>query len=220
MSKGYNVTDPVSLQDAVMGKLSAKRTRQRVKDKPDKCREADRAALDLAARMDAAADAVLEKPEIPVEGTGGEIVPMEEGGRGVIGAQKSPAMMAIEASIQRASLADEAGIFIEALDAAQSVQAQDAMEKMLAHQLAALHRAGMEMLTRSAKMQDPVESCRLANAASRIMKTYQDGMIALKGYRRGGTQIIKHVHQYTQVQAGGQAIVTGDMGDKGGQSEQ
>lgn len=210
MTKTYDVLAPKSIPDAVMAKLSAKRTRQQVKDNPHADALIDNRALDRADQMDVAADEVLSSHATPISGPGGEIIATEGvGASSMMALTKSPDMLNIEASMMRVELADQAGVFHEALDAAESVDAKDSLEKMLCHQLPALHRLSMEMVIKASTMTDPVEACRLANASARLMDTYQKGMVALKTYRRGGAQVVKHIHQYVQVQAGAQAVVTG-----------
>ena len=95
---------------------------------------------------------------------------------------------------------------------------------MLAHQLAASHRLGMTFIDKATTLlnrfdlaisgQRPVsdaqvnsiEAARLANAASRMMAAYHDGLLALDRIRRGGKQTVKVVHVHQQV-----AVVAGTM---------
>ena len=67
--------------------------------------------------------------------------------------------------------------------------------------------------------QAQVETARLANAAARLMRTYQESMLTLQKIRTGGrqTMVVQHVH----VTDGGQAVVAGSVskGAKGGKSE-
>ena len=53
--------------------------------------------------------------------------------------------MTVDASRDRLELANQAGCLEEALDAAETIDAQNSLEKMLAHQLAASHRSSMKM---------------------------------------------------------------------------
>jgi hypothetical protein len=93
-----------------------------------------------------------------------------------------------EASRDRLGLANEAGSLSLALDAADTIQAQDGLEKMLVHQMAVLHRGMMRATARmdeeldAAARGDPnkreaanVRACRLAAAISRMSATYQQG---------------------------------------------
>ena len=96
-----------------------------------------------------------------------------------------------------------------ALDAVNTIQAENSLEKMLAHQLAAAHKATMEMIgsvvphSRDAAIQN-----RRLNAAARCMTAYQQGLLTLRKLRLGGHQRISV--QHIQVSNGGQAIV-GDV---------
>src|SRR5580765_2737657 len=59
-----------------------------------------------------------------------------------------PDVISVDASEQRAMNARKAGVLSAALDTAKSAKASNSIEKMLCHQLAAVHHAGMEMLVR------------------------------------------------------------------------
>jgi hypothetical protein len=95
------------------------------------------------------------------------------------------------------------------VDAANAIEAGNSLEKMLAHQLAAAHKATMEMIgslvphSRDAAIQN-----RRLNAAVRCMTAYQQGLLTLGKLRMGGHQRISV--QHIQVSDGGQAIV-GDV---------
>jgi hypothetical protein len=61
-----------------------------------------------------------------------------------------------------------------------------------------------------------LRATRLAGAASRLMQTYQQGLLALDRLRTGNKQNI--IVQHVQVNDGGQAVVAGKVnpGPKGG----
>jgi hypothetical protein len=70
-------------------------------------------------------------------------------------------------------LAADAGVLELAADAAESIQAQNSLERMLSHQMAAAHNYGMQLLTRAMDSKHPaVEAARLVNAASRLLEIY------------------------------------------------
>ncbi len=52
---------------------------------------------------------------------------------------KDPDAAALEASIYRIDTLLEAGIFVPAIDAADSISARNSLEKMLVHQITACH---------------------------------------------------------------------------------
>ena len=131
-----------------------------------------------------------------------------------------PNSVSLAASRERmALLADyDVDLMMPALDAAKSIEAANSPEKMLAHQMAALHWAGMKLLARGVRGLDrlpPVEAVRLTNAAARLMDVYQAGFLTLHKIRTGGKQTV--VVQHVQVSDGGQAVIAGNMkaGDRG-----
>jgi hypothetical protein len=135
-----------------------------------------------------------------------------------------------EASRDRLALASQAGSLSLALDAADTIQAQDGLEKMLVHQMAVLHSGMMRATARMNEELDGVidpnkreaanvRACRLAGAITRMSATYQQGLLTLQRKRTGGNQhvTVKHIHQQVNVTEGGQAVVAGDkvMGRRG-----
>ena len=136
-----------------------------------------------------------------------------------------PDCVAIEASRDRLELADKAGALEMGLDLADTIQADNSMEKMLVHQMAAAHNSAMRMAAlinrrlesmaniNQLTMQDierqNIETCRLAGAVTRMMNTFQQGMLTLQRVRTGGEQrVVVEQHQYvTRVEDGGQAVI-------------
>lgn len=96
-----------------------------------------------------------------------------------------------------------------AVDAAESVQAANSLEKMLCHQMAAAHCAAMKLTAKSLDAPLPVEMARLSNAAARMMQVFQEGLLTLQKIRTGGKQTV--VVQHVQVSEGGQAVIAGSM---------
>ena len=138
--------------------------------------------------------------------------------------------MTASASRERLELANAAGSLDLALDVADSIQAQDSLEKMLLHEMAVLHRGMMRAAARmneelyAAAGRDEgrreaanVRACRLAGAISRLSATYQQGLLTLQRKRTGGNQqvTVKHIHQQVNVTEGGQAVVAGDTVTRG-----
>ena len=126
-------------------------------------------------------------------------------------------------------LAHDAGALELALDAADSIDAKNSLEKMMAHQMATVHRAMMKMSALFDDMQHispslmsytakNVERCRLAGAIAKLATAYQTGFIALNRARSGGRQqvTVRHTVQHVQVNEGGQAVVAGKIGGKAG----
>ena len=167
-------------------------------------------------------------------GAGRELIDRENGwnafGVGVVDTVADPDYVTASASRERLELANEAGSLDLALDVADSIQAQDSLEKMLLHEMAVLHRAMMraaacmnEELYAAAGRDEGrreaanVRACRLAGAISRMSTTYQQGLLTLQRKRTGGNQhvTVKHIHQQVNVTEGGQAVVAGDTVTRG-----
>jgi hypothetical protein len=122
-----------------------------------------------------------------------------------------PDLAAVEASFERTRLLIGQGpdVAAMALDIANTIQAGDSSEKMLAHQLAALHKVGMEMIGSVVPHSEyATTQTRRLNAAVRCLLAYQQGLLTLRKLRLGPHQRIsvQHIH----VRDGGQAIV-GDV---------
>jgi hypothetical protein len=78
-------------------------------------------------------------------GAGGELIDIENrwDAVGVVDTVADPDYVTASASRERLELANEAGSLDLALDVADSIQAQDSLEKMLVHEMAVLHRGMM-----------------------------------------------------------------------------
>jgi hypothetical protein len=186
-----------------------------------------------AAEMDEAADKFLAIGSQalhvtgPVKpGNGGEMLvvtrEMHVDVPGLVTVRERPSMLAAEASESRLRLTGNAMVL--AVDTAESIKAANSPEKMLAHQLATLHRLGIlaagkasDLLERHGPLNQAtsVEAARQMNAAARAFGAYQDGFVALDRIRRGGKQTVRVVHQHVAVGPVGQAVVAAG-GVKGG----
>jgi len=121
-----------------------------------------------------------------------------------------PDEIALNASYARTKLAADADVLEMAVDAADSVNAGNSLEKMLAHQMAAAHDLAMKLFYLSTQADlPPLEIPRLANAAARLMEVFQDGLLALHRARGAAKQTI--VVQHVQVTGQGQAVVAGAL---------
>ena len=120
---------------------------------------------------------------------------------------KDGGRVAIDASIDRTDLMLKSNFNIVALavDAADSIKAENSLEKMLAHQMALCHKAAFELMDKSLSQRDTVEQVRLSNAAARLMATFQQGLLTIQRLRNNGNQTVtvQHVH----VEPGGQAVI-------------
>ena len=179
-------------------------------------------------RQRAEADAPGYMAEV---GAGGELIPasiMGENSRALQFADtvQNPNYVTVDASRDRLDLAHEAAALESALDAAESIDAKNSLEKMLAHQLAAGHRSAMKLVAEMNRQagylanvhgseQDRMnmQVTRLAGATARMMTAFQHGLVTLQRLRTGGQQVV--TVQHVEVRDGGQAIVAGRMKEGG-----
>jgi hypothetical protein len=139
-------------------------------------------------------------PEGLKTGAGGEIIPPTcLGMPGLESVLKTPDLLNAQATIERANLADRAGVFDLAFDAAESVAAQNSIQKMLIHQLSAAHKRAMELVTASNKSTCPEIAVKQARAAARMMDAFSRSALTLRRLQQGATQTIQV--QYMQVNA-------------------
>ena len=201
---------PTSTAEAHTLKLHAKRLRMNVQRFPDHNPGMNRMDMAHADTFDAAAVEFLALPQPVARGTGGELCKP-----GTDRVMKEPDRVALEASLERVRLVDQCGAFDLALDLTETIKPKNASEQMLAHQLAAAHKAALDLLAQSAAQRDTVERSRLANTAGRLMSVYQQGLLTLQRLRTNGNQTVtvQHVH----VEPGGQATaVIGNVQTGGG----
>ena len=91
------------------------------------------------------------------------------------------------------------------MDASDSIQAQNSLEKMLAHQLAATHAVIMEQVGQVHVRGDGSTNAKRLTAIARCLTAYQQGLLTLKKLRQTGNQRI--TVQYVNVSHGGQAVI-------------
>ena len=167
-------------------------------------------------------------------GMAGELVPVTRGQ--LVAAHykdtmKTPSLVTAEASRTRLDLASAADVLETSLDLCDTIEASNAAERMLAGQMALLHKLAMKAGARAAESLERIEGVidikyreagtiqanRLIGSMARASDTFQNGMMTLAKVRSGGKQNITVTHvQNTQVNSGGQAVVTGSPGGQGG----
>jgi len=177
-----------------------------------------------AARLEAEATALMPA-EDTVAVSVGEVVPAasDQSTQGIQlkDTLNNPDQVARDASAERTGMLwkENLDITAPALDMATTIGAENSAEKALAHQLALAHKAVFEMADKSLSLMHKidsytnpramqiysVESVRLMNASARMMKAFQDGMIALHKIRTGGQQTM--TVQHVSVSDGGQAVI-------------
>ena len=181
--------------------------------------------LSMADDWEARARSLVEAPE---RGSGGELLPSDAFGidRTLRNTLDNPDYVAADASRDRLQLAHDAGVLELAADTADTIQAENSVERMLAHQLASAHHSTMSLSQQlnscPERLQDAghepsreaanVQATRLAGAIARMMGAYQSGALTMHRLKTGGRQhmTVKHLH-VTKVEDGGQAIVAGEM---------
>jgi hypothetical protein len=84
----------------------------------------------------------------PVHSIGRELVPAEADhrhGNSIRNTVADPSSITAEASKARLDLAFDAGVLETGLDAAETIEARNSLEKMMAHQMAAIHSSTMKL---------------------------------------------------------------------------
>ena len=100
-----------------------------------------------------------------------------------------------------------------ALDAANSIEASNSLERMLAHQMGAAHKLAMEQMGRVSYEHDAAAQAKRWNAAARCMTVCQQGLLALHKIRQNGQHRI--MVQYVNVSNGSQAVIGSIERDSG-----
>jgi len=186
----------------------------------------------LADKLEADAEALLMLERKPVVSMG-EVLPDHAFTNGEIAIRntlKDSDQTAIDASLARTDLLLSGSMDIVALavDTAESIGAQNSVEKMLAHQLAQAHHAAFLLADKAGliaqhlgselgwqgQQKASIETTRLMNASAKMMTTFQSGVQTLQKLRTGNQQ--KIIVQHIQVSEGGQAAVVGNMGGQSG----
>lgn len=80
---------------------------------------------------------------------------------------------------------------------------QNELEAVVAAQMAATHDLSLMMLRRAKGAQHIEHIKEFGNLATKLQRTFTTQMKALADWRRGGEQVVRHVHVYE----GGQAVV-------------
>jgi hypothetical protein len=216
----------------------AVRMRQRAAEKKDHA--ADRSAHGdrIGAKFDLAEADALERDALDVlDPLTHTTAPVQIGRGGELGTgavmmrpfldtvRAHPDWLAHDASRERMDLASEAGALTMGLDAAETIQASNSLEKMLVHQMSAAHAMAMEAQAQARELlntykrtgyihqQLSIEAGRLMNASARMMDTFQHGLLTLTKVRSGGQQTV--VVQHVNVGDGGQAMVAGQVKVRG-----
>lgn len=148
-------------------------------------------------------------------GSGGEVINPKVAG--LVNTLNEPGIAALEASNHRTDLLTSLGndIAAMALDASDTISAGNSLEKMLAHQMAATHEAGMQMMRRANMMEDHGAAAKCMGTAIKAFTAYQGALATLDKMRSDKRQHI--VVQHVNVNAGGRAVV-GSVSTRGGRA--
>ena len=170
LTQAYNGRKPGSPMEwgeaGIRASLKARRTRAR---KPDSPEEAARNSLEEEIALRDAENA-LRAPDNLVAAAGEVIRPEFRLDFLVDRLQDEPDTISVIASEHRVELAACVGprVAESAIDAAQTAQAANSLEKMVCHQMAAGHRVAMKLMSNAlSDSLPPVEAAHRAGAATR-----------------------------------------------------
>lgn len=88
-----------------------------------------------------------------------------------------------------------------------SVDPKNELESALAAQMFATHHLSMEVMRRAGAADNLTQYEAHGNLATKLQRTFLAQLEGLGKHRRGGKQIVEHVH----VAAGGQAVIAGTV---------
>lgn len=97
-----------------------------------------------------------------------------------------------------------------------AIAPENELEAALAANMAATHDLSMVMLSRAQSADRPDHMREYANVATKLQRTFTTQMKALSDWRRGGEQVVRHVH----VGQGGQAVVAETINVGGRKNEE
>jgi hypothetical protein len=192
----------------IRASLKAQRARARKANSPEESARNSREE-EVASRD---AENALKAPDDLVAAAGEAIRPEFRLDFLVDRLKDEPDMIGVIASEHRVELAACVGprVAESAIDAAQTAQAANSLEKMICHQMAAGHRVAMKQLSRALNDSLPVaEMARISNAAARMMQVCQEALLTIHRIRVGGRQTV--LVQHVQVSGGGKAVVAGNV---------
>ncbi|MDD2736274.1 MAG: hypothetical protein PHF56_20270 [Desulfuromonadaceae bacterium] len=125
-----------------------------------------------------------------------------------------PNSIHLTASLDRLILAEATGYQEMCIDAADTIAAENSLEKMLAHQMALCHAQGMNLVVKAGKTRDENISLKMLYTATRFMDIYQKGFDAIHRAKRGNRQTVVVKYQQVNVTDGGQAVIANSTGGR------
>ena len=160
--------------------------------------------LMLPDELDREAQALLTPPEPLQTGLGGEIIPpVDDGLPGVELTLQKPDLLNLEASVQRSSLIERAGVLELGIETAKDTRAEGSVQKMISHQMAAAHKRAMNLLAESQEAKDVDVACKKARTAAKMMDAFSRAALTLQRLQTGASQVVQVQH----VQVNGPAVI-------------
>jgi hypothetical protein len=143
-------------------------------------------------------------PEPLQTGLGGEIIPRAQNELpGLELTLKKLDLLNLEASVQRSSLIERAGVLELGIETAKDTRAQGSVQKMISHQMAAAHKRAMNLLAESQEAKDVDIACKKARAAAKMMDAFSRAALTLQRLQTGASQVVQVQH----VQVNGPAVI-------------
>ncbi len=96
---------------------------------------------------------------------------------------------------------------------------EDEIEAQLCARLLLLNSKSMQLMNSAMSTDNEKIMDLYINRYTKLVRLYNETLEALNRYRRKGEQRVKVVHQYVQVNEGGQAVVTGEFSRGGGKTK-
>ena len=154
--------------------------------------------LGLADEMEREPQLLLTPAQTLQKGLGGEIIPPpEEDLPGLELTLKEPDLLNLGASEQRAGLLERAGVLELGIETAQDAKADGSIQKMLSHQMAALHARGMTLLAESDLCKDPDIAIKKARASARMVDAFSRAALTLQRLQNAVGQTLMEHRQKT-----------------------
>ena len=123
-----------------------------------------------------------------------------------------PTVVAADASEQRSILAAKAGVLELALDASETIESKNSLEKMQVYMMSLQFRLAMDFGARAQEATEPKEAIAFAKASTNATRSFSQGMDSLNAAKRGGRQVV--TVQHVDVNEGAQAIITANPSKK------
>jgi len=160
--------------------------------------------------------AELMKPESPPDIVCGEMLPALTENNGWYSSIRdtlvNPDSPAVDASITRTDLLERTHALDAGIDAANTIDAKNSLEKMLAHQMATCHVTAMNLIAESLNnprnMEMKAFQLKQVAVAGKLMDVYLKGLDTLSRTRNAGKQtiVVKQVHV-----TGGQNVIADNV---------